>query len=353
VTRTPAISVVLPVHNGLPHLGQAIQSVLAQSHGEFELVICNDGSDDGTDRVIAAHATGDPRVRVCARRGKSGVVAATNWAVAQAKAPLVAIMHADDICLVGRLERQAKLFAERPDCVLCGAPAEAIDWRGRPVHEPNLWRLVTPSAFAPIAHSSVMFRKSAFDAVGGYRAEAEYWEDLDLYWRLSQVGALLALTAPVTVYRYSRISIRQRDAESRVERALETMYRCADEVARGRRSWSTNRTEGGRLHPRIFVARSWTSLWAGERATVLGGLLRRGRLGLDRQTIESLSFVIWATIAPRTLRAVLRWLTGRRNRIARARLKGAEVVEWRPLQCGAACDAAHEPGRPGALAAAE
>jgi glycosyltransferase involved in cell wall biosynthesis len=348
----PAISVVLPVHNGLPHLGEAIESVLAQSSGEFELVICNDGSDDGTDQVIASHA-GDPRVRVCARREKSGVVAATNWAVAEARAPLVAIMHADDLCLVDRLERQAKLFAARPDCVLCGAPAEAIDWRGRPVHEPNLWRLVTPSEFAPIAHSSVMFRKSAFDAVGGYRAEAEYWEDLDLYWRLSQVGALLAMTAPVTVYRYSRISIRQRDSESRVERALETMYRCADEVARGRDRWSTHRTEKGRLHPRIFVARSWTRVWAGERATVLGSLLRRGRLGFDRQTLDSLCFVAWATIAPRTLRVVLRWLTRRRNRIARARLNGAQAVEWRPLRRDGGRDEAHAPGRAHALAAAE
>jgi len=327
--NSPSVSVVLPVHNGQSHLAQAVDSVLAQSFADFELLICDDGSNDGTFELATAAARRDPRVRVLRREAKSGVADAANWAAHAATAPLVAMMHADDICLADRLERQVRVFSQHADCVLNGGPAEAINWHGEPAHTPNLWPLVRPSAFAPMAHSSIMFRRGEFEAVGGYRTQAGYWEDLDLFWRLATRGRILVSINPLTIYRYSRTSIRQRDDAHMVERALETMYRRAETVAIGRIE-PEDTLRAGRFHPRIFVARSWSRLWAGERTEVLPHLLRRGRLRLDRATLESLGFVTWASISPRSLRAVLRLIARLRNRIALRELRGAETVEWQP-----------------------
>lgn len=328
----PAVSVVLPVHNGAPHVADAVRSVLAQTWRAFELVVCDDGSNDATPAILAALAAQDPRIRLARREAKSGLAASADWAVREARAPLVAIAHADDLAHPERLATQVALFGAHADCVLTGSPAETIDWHGDEAHPANLWRLAFPSAFAPMAHSSIMFRRAAYDAAGGYRSAADYWEDLDLYWRMARLGRVLVSTRALTTYRYSRISTRQRDSSLLVERSLETMYRCADAVEHG----ALPETGGAVppravIHPRVFVACSWTRVWAGERAILLPEMLRRARFRLDRASLESLGFVVWATLSPKSLRGMLRLITRLRNRWARRRLRGAEVVEWRPL----------------------
>ncbi len=328
----PAVSVVLPVHDGEAHIEEAVRSVLAQTWRDFELVLCDDGSRDATPAILAALADEDPRIRLARRAAKSGVAGAADWAVRESRAALVAIAHADDLAHPERLAGQAALFAEQPGCVLTGSPAATIDWHGHEAHPVNLWRLAHPSAFAPMAHSSIMFRRAAYDSAGGYRSAADYWEDLDLYWRMARLGRVLVTTRALTTYRYSRISTRQRDAAMRVESSLERMYRCADAVEHGEAPETAPAVvELSRLHPRVFVACSWTRVWAGERAVLLPELLRRGRLRFDRATLESLGFVAWATLSPRSLRAALRLVVRVRNRWAARRLRGAEVTEWRPL----------------------
>lgn len=327
----PPVSIVLPVYNGAPHLAEAVQSLLAQTYGDFELVLCDDGSTDATGAICAELAARDSRIRVMHRPVKSGVAAAANWAVSEAHAPLVAIAHADDLSQPDRLARQFAVMRDHPDCVLTGAPMNAIDWNGQPAHPPNLWRLVRPSAFAPLAHSSIMFRRAAFDAVGGYRDTANYWEDLDLYWRMARKGRILVSVDLLTTYRYSRISIRMRDPATAVEGALETMYRSAAMIESGLSPDHLALEQGTKLHPRIFVARSWSRVWAGERPGLLGRLLRHGRLRCDRATLESVAFLAWASCAPKSLRFTLRLLTRLRNRIALHQLKGSHVVVWDPF----------------------
>jgi len=329
----PAVSVVLPVHNGEPHIADAVRSILAQSFADFELVICDDGSDDGTSEAVQRLSAGDPRIRVARRPAKSGVAAAGNWAVSAGARPLVAIAHADDLSHPDRLARQVAIMRDNGDCVLTGAPAEAIDWRGERAHPVDLWRLLRPGVFAPLAHSSAMFRRAAFEAAGGYRSAADYWEDLDLYWRLARLGRILVSVEPVSTYRHSRTSIRTRDDTLKVERSLEAMYRSAQAVEAGEAFCpSVGVPLETRLHPRVFVARSWSRVWAGERALALPQLLRRGRLGFNWGTVESLAFVGWATVSPKSLRGTLRLLTRWRNRSARRRLGDADIVAWQPLR---------------------
>ena len=337
----PSVSVALPVHNGMPHVEESVRSLLAQSFGDFELIIGDDGSDDSTGEVLARLAAEDGRIRLLRRDGKSGPASAANWVISNARAPLVAIAHADDIAHPDRFRRQVELFGGRPDVVLVGALNVGIDADGRTVHPPNLWRLAFPTSFAPMAHSSIMFRRDAFEAVGGYRRAADCWEDLDLYWRLDRLGRLLVIPEVLTRYRYSRVSFRENARAEGLERSLERMYRS---VALYRKdgeydsllSAPPGALNGARLHPRIFVARSWMRVWSGQRAIVLGRMLRRARFRPDLPSLESFAFVLWASVSPRSLRLVLQAVTHARNRFARARIGRPPFVEWRPRgQAGA------------------
>lgn len=334
MNETPSVSVALPVHNGMPHVEESVRSLLAQSFADFELIIGDDGSDDETGEVLARLAAGDRRIRLLRRDSKSGPATAANWVVSHARAPLVAIAHADDIAHPDRFRRQVELFDGRPDAVLVGALNIGIDAEGRTVHPPNLWRLAAPTSFAPMAHSSIMFRRDAFEAVGGYRKAADCWEDLDLYWRLARRGRILVIPEVLSRYRYSKVSLRERARAEGLERSLERMYRSvALYRAHGDYESLLNDEEplnGARLHPRIFVARSWMRVWTGKRAIVFGQMLRRARFRPDLASAQSFAFVLWASLSPKSLRLVLQAVTHARNRIALARIGRPAFVEWRP-----------------------
>ncbi len=332
---SPSLSVALPVHNGMPHVEESVRSLLAQSFADFELIIGDDGSSDRTGEVLARLAAEDERIRLLRRDGKSGPARAANWVVSHARAPLVAIAHADDIAHPDRFRRQVELFGGRSDVVLVGALNIGIDAGGRTVHPPNLWRLAFPTSFAPMAHSSIMFRRDAFAAAGGYRQAADCWEDLDLYWRLDRRGRILVIPEVLTRYRYSKVSFRENARAEGLERSLERMYRS---VALYRETGDyesqlngeAGPLDGVRLHPRIFVARSWMRVWSGKRAIVLGQMLRRARFGPDLASVQSFAFVLWASVSPKSLRLVLQAVTHARNRIASARIGSPPFVEWRP-----------------------
>ena len=324
----PAVSVVLPVHNGRDFVERSVRSILAQDFTDFELVIGDDGSDDGTGEVLAELAGEDARIRLLRRPTKSGLAGSANWVISEARAPLVAIAHADDIYDPTRLRRQTDLLAQRPDAVLVGTLASGIDSQGRHVQPPNLSALLKHSSFAPFAHSTIMFRTSAFSRTGGYRSHADAWEDLDLYWRMADQGRILVIPEVLASYRHSAASIRERHGD-RIEQALDVMYRSAALHRQGR-DWSPllGRPSEGRIHPRIFVARSWVRLWGGRRSHVFGRMLRRAAFRPNLVSIQSLVFVAWATASPRSLRWLLQLLGRARNARARRQLAGLDVVEW-------------------------
>jgi glycosyltransferase involved in cell wall biosynthesis len=109
---TPAISVVMPLHNRAAVVGRAIESVLAQSLADFELIIVDDGSTD--DGVSIACGFDDPRVRVIELGRNLGANTARNAGVREAKAPLIAFLDSDDAYLPNKLARTVEQFASRP-----------------------------------------------------------------------------------------------------------------------------------------------------------------------------------------------------------------------------------------------
>ena len=167
--RARRLSVVMPVHNAVPYLDEAVGSILAQSHTDFEFVIGDDASTDGSAEKLRGWAGRDRRIRLVRREDNLGPVGSSNWVVANARGSLIARMDADDVSHPDRLRRQIRLLGERPDAVLTGSPPVGIDRRGRRVREQNRWIAGRSGFNAPFAHGSVMYRRGAFDLIGGYR----------------------------------------------------------------------------------------------------------------------------------------------------------------------------------------
>jgi glycosyltransferase involved in cell wall biosynthesis len=200
-----ALTVLLPVRNGAAYLDEAIASICGQTFRDFELLVIDDGSDDESPAILAKHAAADGRVRALANPG-AGLIAALNFGLRSASTELVARMDADDIALPTRFERQMARMAAEPDLLVLGTATRRIDARG------NQLEVATPPAdpadvarvlerVNAIAHPTVVMRRSAVEAVGGYRRAYLRAEDYDLWLRLAERGKLANLQEPLLEYR--------------------------------------------------------------------------------------------------------------------------------------------------------
>ena len=330
------VSVVMPVHNALPHLDAAIRSILEQSHRNFEFVIYDDASTDGSTERLRYWAAQDSRIRLLTGERKLGPVGSSDFVVEHSSGQLVARMDADDTCSPDRLERQLQLFEEKPLAGLVGSLFEIIDEKGRRIRGPDFWRLNRHSAFVPFAaHGSIMFRRSVFDQVGGYRAECELWEDQDLVARMAAVTEAWVIPAPLyQVRQWTRQPASSAEIE-RVENAVDLMYRCVARLE-DNRSYEDLLAESrsrhpARVDPRVFIAAGSKQLWAGRRPMLLRRLLQRGKLGFDTRSVNALVWTAWASVSPFTLKLFLRALLKAKNLRARGLAAHPTPVRWSPV----------------------
>jgi glycosyltransferase involved in cell wall biosynthesis len=202
---SPLISVLLPVRNGERFLPAALDSLAAQTFGDFEAILVDDGSTDGTPALLAAAAARDPRFRVERGPGE-GVAAALARAIAPAQGRYLARLDADDLARPERFARQLAYLEAHPKLVVLGTGYEEIDEQGavlrrqRMPTEPAEVRAILPRTNC-IAHPTVMMRREAVAQVGGYRRTFEGAEDYDLWLRLLEIGELANLAEPLLGYR--------------------------------------------------------------------------------------------------------------------------------------------------------
>ena len=204
---TPALCVALPVYNARRYLAAALASILGQFFRDFELVAVDDGSTDDSLAILRAFAARDARLRVISRPN-TGLAGALNDAWRASTAPFVARMDADDIAFPGRFARQVAHLEAHPEIVALGSAIVFMDAAGRPVkdcprplgHEEIEAALLRGDG-GSLIHPVVMLRRTALEAIGGYRPEAYFVEDLDLYLRLARVGRLANLPEPLLFYR--------------------------------------------------------------------------------------------------------------------------------------------------------
>ena len=234
MSAPPTVSVVMPVYNAKRYVAETVASVLAQTSGDFEFVIVDDGSTDGTDALLRRLAARDPRIRLN-RRPNTGISGALNDGIAMARGEFVARMDADDLMLPERLARQIEFLRGHPDCVAVGAQVEVIDPYGAPVerlahkltHEEIEAELLTGCGFAMV-HPVVTMRREAVVRAGGYRSQYDTQEDLDVFLRLAEVGRLANLPECLLKYRqhYESINHTKFEKQRALKRVLmEETYR--------------------------------------------------------------------------------------------------------------------------------
>ena len=190
---SPAISIVMPFYNPGPYLAEAIDSILRQQFSDFEFIILNDGSTDGSEAVVCGYA--DPRIRYLENDRNRGLVFTLNRGLQEARAPLLARMDADDIALPDRLSVQHTYMQQHPEAGLVAAVVELIDAQGRPM---GYWKedhdhtdTADIQSFLAvnncIAHPTVLARTEIIRALG-YREEQGEAEDYDLWLRWISAG---------------------------------------------------------------------------------------------------------------------------------------------------------------------
>lgn len=210
MTKTPAITVLMPAYNAARYIGEAIASVLQQTFTDFELLIVNDGSTDETLNVINGFK--DERIVVISQTNR-GVADALNAGLKYARAPYIARFDADDICYPYRLEKQIRFLQDNPGYILVGSEAKYILENGDFLfdfhciaysHEQIMDKLYF---YCPFVHPTVMYRKDAVIQAGGYPTHAHNFEDYLLWTRLAGTGKLCNLTEPLIKYRLNSTSV--------------------------------------------------------------------------------------------------------------------------------------------------
>jgi len=192
----PAITVLMSVHNGMPFVKEAVESVLAQTLGDFEFLILDDASTDGTRDYLTSLS--DERIRVITLDQNIGLTPALNRGLKEARGIYIARQDADDLSHPDRFRLCAMYLQLNPVCAAVGSQVWLIDRQGRSLGKKQFPLAPNSIRFAhlfdnALAHSAVMFRKAAVLEAGGYDESFPASQDYDLWSRLSARHALANL----------------------------------------------------------------------------------------------------------------------------------------------------------------
>ena len=210
--KAPLISVCMPVYNAQRYLKEAVVSILDQTFRDFEFLIIDDGSSDRSLSILKRYAAQDARIRLSSKPN-AGYAVRLNEMLYLARGDLIARMDADDVALPERFARQVEFLRCHPEVDVVGGAQEHIDSQGHllfvqgePEEHEELQELAL-TGVCPINHPSVMMRREAVLAVGGYRVEMMPAEDFDLWLRMGEHGRLANLTDVITRYRVHESSV--------------------------------------------------------------------------------------------------------------------------------------------------
>lgn len=200
----PQVSVVMGVFNAATTVAGTIRSVLEQLGVDLELIVIDDGSTDGTSRLLDELAAADARLRVI-HQENAGLTKALIRGCAQACGEFIARQDAGDLSLPGRLLAEADFLQKHPDVVFVSCATEYAEESGVPLYtNAGSGRARTPMSIldlseaygvkdGPTHHGAVMFRRDAYLRAGGYRADFYFGQDWDLWYRLAQQGKFASL----------------------------------------------------------------------------------------------------------------------------------------------------------------
>ncbi|WP_299044340.1 glycosyltransferase family 2 protein [uncultured Thermosynechococcus sp.] len=244
----PTVSVILPVYNQARYIGVAVQSILQQTYQDFELLILDDGSTDGSAEVIAAHIQGNPKVTFLSR-DHQGLVPTLHELLAQAKGDYVARMDGDDIAHPERLEKQLK-WIHQYQLDICGTFL-TLTGQGR-----GLWRYpishegceVELLFGVPFGHPSVVAKKEILNSL--QYLQGFLCEDYDLWQRAWAVGGKMGnVPEPLLMYRIHHRQRSRSDRSTRIYQSSCIRHRHWEALLQKKLGWSAEQARVTNAHP--------------------------------------------------------------------------------------------------------
>ncbi len=211
----PLVTVLMPVYNGAEYLADAIESVLAQTYGHFELLVIDDCSTDASREVVRSF--NDIRIRHVLNSCNLGLSATLNKGIELARGKYIMRMDQDDLSLSGRMSAQVAYLEEHPSVGLCGASVKVFGLREEthPATTDPVF-LADMSLFSsPVQHSACIFRTEVFDDPElRYRSEFDGAEDFDLFGRIVRRWGVANLPEVLVRYRVHGDQMSFSDEES-------------------------------------------------------------------------------------------------------------------------------------------
>lgn len=308
----PVVSVIMASYNGAALIGETIASLQAQTFGDFECIIVDDCSTDGTRDLL--RAIDDPRFVIIESSENEGPVKARNRAFVIARGHYVAGLDQDDLCVPDRLARQVAYLDANPDTVLVATAASLLE--GGAVRQARLPSVTMPRLVEwmlwmcnPLVWSTVMLRADAARRLDPFtRPERRYAEDFDLYHRLARHGRIGRIDAPLLLYR-SHVG-------GASQRYTETMYASAGAVLAERHADLFG--DGAPARASLLVRHVMAQEPVPDRATL-------ALLG-DTLTMLQQHFLATHPVSPEEIR-LIRWETARLwARIHRTGLRSGAIA---------------------------
>jgi glycosyltransferase involved in cell wall biosynthesis len=310
MTATPAVSIVIPLFNGAQHIAITLRSALTQTFPDFEIILIDDGSTDGGLDLVRERFR-DSRL-VLIRQENAGVAAARNRAMAEAQAPLVAFLDADDVWAPEHLSHLTQLAARFPSADLVGnafrpftsAPDQTPG--PRQVHYALIDDYFARCAAGaqPFYTSSCMVRRGPAMAVGGFAAGHSRGEDLALWIKLAAVKPVAVSDYVGCWYRRSASGL-----TGTTVREPDISMRTLEEMIANRDDWSDAQRQAAReFYNRLALAHALDCGRAGDTAAARSFLnLCAGTIALRRR------WLLAATVirTPPSIRRLAFWVKDR------------------------------------------
>ncbi len=211
----PKVSVCIPVFNGKAYLRECIQSILAQTYTDFELVVVNDASTDNSEKIIQSFS--DPRIKYHTNERNLGLVGNWNRCLQLASGEYICIFHQDDIMLPGNLEKKVALLDSNQNVGIVYSDTAVIDQNGHKKQDhwfnpisPNIdfirpGRLFTELMFKNlnlVCCPSVLARRACYEQAGGFDQRLPFSCDMEMWMRLSLFYDVAYLAEPLMKYRF-------------------------------------------------------------------------------------------------------------------------------------------------------
>jgi glycosyltransferase involved in cell wall biosynthesis len=201
----PKVSVIMPVYNGARYVRNAVDSILNQTYENFEMIVVDDASEDGTNEILSSYR--DERLRLFCNNNNLGLAKSLNHAIKVSRGEYIARQDADDISHIQRLEGQVSFLDNNSEIAVLGTTTQWIDENGQTL---LVWQQPTENkriqqtllTYCCLIHGSVMYRAQIVRDMGGYNENMRTGQDYDLWLRVSETHDIACL--PEVLYMYRR-----------------------------------------------------------------------------------------------------------------------------------------------------